>query len=132
MDERPGEVAADGEKKEAKKDEKKEEKEEKDDRGEEQEKKEEKEEPEPLFDVLENPCRVVRAQVQYISSVPESADDRGPRYELVLKNRASGFMVVKDLRPDEAEEVLDEETKPAADADEEPEPPQPFAWTDED
>lgn len=132
MDERPGEVAADGEKKEAKKDEKKEEKEEKDDRGEEQEKKEEKEEPEPLFDVLENPCRVVRAQVQCISSVPESADDRGPRYELVLKNRASGFMVVKDLRPDEAEEVLDEETKPAADADEEPEPPQPFAWTDED
>jgi len=43
----------------------------------------------------------------------------------VLKNRKSGFLMLRDLRPNEEEELLELEDKIVPD-EEEPSPPEPF------
>ncbi|PHT48926.1 26S proteasome non-ATPase regulatory subunit 1 -like protein A [Capsicum baccatum] len=57
---------------------------------------EKKNEPEPSFEILTNPARVVPAQEKYIKFLEES------RY-LPIKSSPSGFVLLKDLRPDEPE-----------------------------
>ncbi|OVA01608.1 Proteasome/cyclosome repeat [Macleaya cordata] len=102
-------------------------------------------EPEPSFEILTNPARVVPAQEKYIKFLEDS------RY-VPVKLAPSGFVLLKDLRPQEVEvlslHLTDTPysiTAPAAAAattggqqvppassmavDEEPQPPQPFEYT---
>ncbi|PHT51419.1 26S proteasome non-ATPase regulatory subunit 1 -like protein A [Capsicum baccatum] len=99
---------------------------------------EKKNEPEPSFEILTNPARVVPAQEKYIKFLEES------RY-VPIKSSPSGFVLLKDLRPDEPEVLALTDTPSstasttggsagqqgsasAAAADEEPQPPQPFDY----
>lgn len=103
---------------------------------------EKKTEPEPSFETLTNPARVVPAQEKFIKFL------EGSRY-MPVKLAASGFVLLKDLRPEEPE-VLSLTDAPASAAansaagstapaqqgaaavmavDEEPQPPQPFEYT---
>ncbi|KAI3865964.1 hypothetical protein MKX03_036823 [Papaver bracteatum] len=97
-------------------------------------------EPEPTFEILTNPARVVPAQEKYIKFLKDS------RYSPVSL-APSGFVLLKDLKPED-EEVLSlhltdipyctcpdscAQQGPAPVAamvvDEEPQPPQPFDYT---
>ncbi|XP_024028852.1 26S proteasome non-ATPase regulatory subunit 1 homolog A [Morus notabilis] len=101
---------------------------------------EKKSEPEPSFEILINPARVVPAQEKYIKFLEES------RY-IPVKLAPSGFVLLRDLRPTEPE-VLSLTDTPSSTAspaggsaaaqqgsastmavDEEPQPPQPFEFT---
>ncbi|KAH7857106.1 hypothetical protein Vadar_009047 [Vaccinium darrowii] len=103
---------------------------------------EKKAEPEPAFEILTNPARVVPAQEKFIKFLEES------RY-VPIKLAPSGFVLVKDLRPTEPE-VLSLTDAPSSTGsatsgsttgqqgsasaaamavDEEPQPPQPFEYT---
>ncbi|XP_062191510.1 26S proteasome non-ATPase regulatory subunit 1 homolog A-like [Phragmites australis] len=99
-------------------------------------------EPEPTFQILTNPARVVPAQEKFIKFL------QGSRYEPV-KAAPSGFVLLRDLKPTEAEELVatDAPSTAATNAsaapapseqgsgsaamavDEEPQPPQPFEYT---
>merc|ERR1711920_942099 len=86
------------------------------------------EQPEPTEEILHNPCRVLKEQVQHISLVEKG------RYVPVL-SRCIGFVLLQDTTPDEAEEFVAEATMTADGedgAEKEPEPPEPFEWTDGD
>lgn len=103
---------------------------------------ERKSEPEPTFETLTNPARVVPAQEKFIKFMDES------RY-VPVKSAPSGFVLLKDLRPTEPEVLsltdapssttsnatggsanAQQGTQSAAMAvDEEPQPPQPFEYT---
>ncbi|KAA8548426.1 hypothetical protein F0562_000110 [Nyssa sinensis] len=102
---------------------------------------EKKTEPEPSFEILTNPARVVPAQEKFIKFLEES------RY-VPVKLAPSGFVLLKDLRPSEPE-VLSLTDAPSSNAsnaggsattqqgsassamavDEEPQPPQPFEYS---
>lgn len=101
---------------------------------------EKKSEPEPSFEILTNPARVVPAQEKFIKFLEES------RY-VPVKLAPSGFVLLRDLKPTEPE-VLSLTDTPATAAspaggaptgqqgsasamavDEEPQPPQPFEYT---
>ncbi|KAI8566710.1 hypothetical protein RHMOL_Rhmol02G0063300 [Rhododendron molle] len=103
---------------------------------------EKKAEPEPAFEILTNPARVVPSQEKVIKFLEES------RY-VPIKLAPSGFVLVKDLRPTEPE-VLSLTDAPSSTGsatsgsatgqqgsasaaamavDEEPQPPQPFEYT---
>ncbi|KAI4345368.1 hypothetical protein L6164_012498 [Bauhinia variegata] len=101
---------------------------------------EKKSEPEPSFEILTNPARVVPAQEKFIKFLEES------RY-VPVKLAPSGFVLLKDLRPTEPE-VLSLSDAPSSTTssaggsatgqqgsasamavDEEPQPPQPFEYT---
>jgi 26S proteasome regulatory subunit N2 len=71
--------------------------------------KQEEETPEPTEEILDNPCRVVHAQEASIHFL--SAQD-GARYEPVIPTRTSGYVVLRDLKPDEPEDLLDFGSKP--------------------
>lgn len=105
--------------------------------------KEKKAEPEPSFEILTNPARVVPAQEKFIRFLEES------RY-VPVKSAASGFVLLKDLSPTEPE-VLSLTDAPSSTAstaagasatgqqgsatttampvDDEPQPPQPFEYS---
>ncbi|KAK2986199.1 hypothetical protein RJ640_012457 [Escallonia rubra] len=101
---------------------------------------EKKAEPEPSFEILTNPARVVPAQEKFIKFLEDS------RY-VPVKSAVSGFALLKDLRPTEPE-VLSLTDAPSSTAsaaagsapaqqapasamavDEEPQPPQPFEYS---
>ena len=101
--------------------------------------KEKKSEPEPTFEILTNPARVVPGQEKFIKFLEDS------RYAPV-KAAASGFILLKDLRPTEPEVLALTDaptsttstaaaaTPPASTAaamavDDEPQPPQPFEYS---
>lgn len=99
-------------------------------------------EPEPQFQLLTNPARVIPAQEKFIKFLEDS------RYEPV-KAAPSGFVLLRDLKPTEAEELVLTDAPstaagtnaPAASAtaseqgsgamavDEEPQPPPAFEYT---
>uniref|UniRef100_A0A7N0UVL7 26S proteasome non-ATPase regulatory subunit 1 homolog n=1 Tax=Kalanchoe fedtschenkoi TaxID=63787 RepID=A0A7N0UVL7_KALFE len=104
---------------------------------------EKKSEPEPTYEILTNPARVVPAQEKYIRFKDES------RY-VPVKSAASGFVLLRDLRPSEPEVLSltdapstsassaptgattgqqNTSTSAAAAANDEPQPPQPFEYT---
>lgn len=85
-------------------------------------------EPEPSEEILRNPCRVLKAQMQYIS-FPQEIDGKPVRYTPLLENRRVGFLLLRDNRPEEAEDLFLEDEK-ADDGEKEPDPPEPFEWTD--
>ncbi|CAO2206165.1 unnamed protein product [Urochloa humidicola] len=96
-------------------------------------------EPEPTFQLLTNPARVIPAQEKFIKFLEES------RYEPV-KAAPSGFVLLRDLKPTEAEELVltdapstaatnsapgasASEQGSAMSVDEEPQPPPAFEYT---
>jgi 26S proteasome regulatory subunit N2 len=96
-------------------------------------------EPEPAFQVLTNPARVVPAQEKFVKFL------EGSRYKPV-KAAPSGFVLLQDLKPTEAEELAltdapstaaattnalaSSASEPAAMAvDDEPQPPPAFEYT---
>ncbi|KZV30653.1 26S proteasome non-ATPase regulatory subunit 1A [Dorcoceras hygrometricum] len=101
---------------------------------------EKKAEPEPYFEILTNPARVVPTQEKYIKFLEES------RY-IPVKSAPSGFVLLKDLRPHEPEQLslTDAPSSTASNTggssagqpgsasamavDDEPAPPQPFEYT---
>ena len=108
-------------------------------------KKKEEEAPEPAEEILNNPCRVVPAQETHIHF---SSESEGARYEPVVPGRTSGYLVVRDLKPQEPEELLEfgnkaaegvqsepseqpagpTSTAPATATEEEAPPPEEFEW----
>ncbi|XP_031266971.1 26S proteasome non-ATPase regulatory subunit 1 homolog A [Pistacia vera] len=101
---------------------------------------EKKAEPEPSFELLTNPARVVPAQEKFIRFLEDS------RY-VPVKSAPSGFVLLRDLRPNEPE-VLSLTDAPSSTqspaggsttgqqgsasamaVDEEPQPPAPFEYT---
>ena len=100
-------------------------------------------EPEPTFQILTNPARVIPAQEKFIKFI------EGSRY-VPVKPAASGFILLQDMQPTEAE-VLALTDAPSTVAtntgstaaaageqgsgssamavDDEPQPPQPFEYT---
>ncbi|KAL6532215.1 26S proteasome non-ATPase regulatory subunit 1 B [Orobanche gracilis] len=101
---------------------------------------EKKSEPEPSFEILTNPARVVPGQEKVVKFLEES------RY-VPVKSAPSGFVLLKDLRPNEPEEIILTDSPSSATAnavgsttgqqgsaatamavDEEPAPPQPFEY----
>lgn len=102
---------------------------------------EKKAEPEPSFEILINPARVVPAQEKFIKFLEDS------RY-VPVKSSPSGFVLLRDLRPNEPE-VLSLTDAPSSTqspagggsttgqqgsasamaVDEEPQPPAPFEYT---
>lgn len=102
---------------------------------------EKKSEPEPSFELLTNPARVVPAQEKFIKFLEES------RY-VPVKLAPSGFVLLRDLHPNEPEtlSLTDTPSSTASPAgggsstgqqgsasamavDEEPQPPQPFEYS---
>ncbi|MED6204497.1 26S proteasome non-ATPase regulatory subunit 1 A [Stylosanthes scabra] len=101
---------------------------------------EKKSEPEPTFEILTNPARVVPAQEKFIKFLQDS------RY-VPVKLAPSGFVLLKDLRPSEPEVLSLTDTPSSTTSaaggsaaglqssasamavDEEPQPPQPFEYT---
>merc|ERR1711988_637022 len=86
-------------------------------------------EPEPPFEILQNPARVTVAQVKYVTF------DADERYVPVEKGEISGIIMLKDLKPDQPEELIKPQavasTQAAASApaeEQEPEPPAPFNY----
>lgn len=99
--------------------------------GEAEEPAKEPEKPEPTEEILHNPCRVLKTQMQYIS-FPKEIDSQPVRYTPLLETRRQGFMLLQDHRPEEAEDLFLEEDKGAdGDGEKEPDPPEPFEWTDD-
>merc|ERR1711890_48621 len=94
-----------------------------------EEDKTEKKEPEPLFEMLSNPARVMKAQLKVINL-------EDGRYK-PMKGLSIGGIVLLDNTSGEAEEIVDpmEVNKATSTADkdgEEPSPPEPFEWNEED
>ncbi|XP_072180274.1 26S proteasome non-ATPase regulatory subunit 1-like [Diadema setosum] len=94
----------------------------------EEEKEKKKKEEEPLFEMLGNPARVMTSQLKVLS-VPESA-----RYQPIKAATIGGILMVKDLQDSEPQTIVKD--VPAggpkkAEEEDEPEPPEPFEWTDE-
>lgn len=124
----------DGEKK---KDDKMEVEEEKTDAEKEKEKKEEaekkekeeekKKEAEATFEMLTNPARVMKAQLKVISLAS------GSRYIPLKDITVGGIIMLKNARPAETEDIIELVAAggPKVEEETEPEPPEPFEWTED-
>merc|ERR1719379_3146946 len=112
----------------------------------EEEKKAEAKANQPTFEVLSNPCRVVPAQelcIRYyargrtvsMSQPAKDGDEKTAvpstvvtRYEPVNPERKNGFLLLRDLDAGSPEDIL-EFAGYSTKEEEEPSPPEPFAWS---
>jgi 26S proteasome regulatory subunit N2 len=79
---------------------------------------------EPLSFTLSNPSRVTLTQEQFV------VYDLTQRYvPIVPTRRPAGVIILKDTKPEEAEEVEDIKTPAVAGTENEAEPPEPFEWS---
>ncbi len=83
--------------------------------------------PEPTFELLCNPARVMRSQLKVIS-LPEDC-----RYSSIKDVAIGGIIMMKDKRPTETEEIIELVAAggPKMDEEDEPEPPEPFEYTED-
>jgi len=89
----------------------------------------EKKEPEPTFEMLSNPARVMKAQLKLITL------EDGGKYR-PLKNMSIGGVVMLDNTSGEVEEIVapmevNKETTTTEEEGDEPAPPEPFLWTED-
>ncbi|KAF5287752.1 hypothetical protein FQA39_LY15772 [Lamprigera yunnana] len=116
-------------KKDEKEDKKKDDKEEKKKDDKEEKKKDDKEEkkkePEPNFEILSNPARILRQQLKVITI------NDGSQYVPMKDVSIGGIIMARNLKPGE-EELVEPVAAfgPKADDEKEPEPPEPFEWTE--
>ena len=87
-----------------------------------------KKEPEPSFEMLANPARVMRQQLKVLS-LPT-----GLRYTPLKDVSIGGIIMLKNTKPGEKEDIIE----PVAaggpkveEEEEEPEPPEPFEYTED-
>lgn len=87
---------------------------------------EKKKEPEPTFENLSNPARVMRQQLKVISVA------EGSQYVPMKDVSIGGIVMVRNLKPGE-EELVEPVAAfgPKADDEKEPEPPEPFQWIED-
>uniref|UniRef100_A0A8C5GNQ0 26S proteasome non-ATPase regulatory subunit 1 n=1 Tax=Gouania willdenowi TaxID=441366 RepID=A0A8C5GNQ0_GOUWI len=116
-------ITAKAKKKEKEKKEKEEEKMEVD----EDKEKEKKKEPEPNFQLLENPARVMPAQLKVLN-MPETC-----RYQPFKPLHTGGIIIMKDTSEEEEElvEPVSAHGPKIEEEEQEPEPPEPFEYIDE-
>merc|ERR1712083_930211 len=91
-----------------------------------QEKKEEKKE-EATFEILQNPCRVVRPQLNVI------AMEEANKFKATKDFSIGGIIMVKRIDGgDENEAIVEPVTikKALVESEDEPEPPEPFEYTE--
>ncbi|XP_063234338.1 26S proteasome non-ATPase regulatory subunit 1 [Bacillus rossius redtenbacheri] len=116
------------EKKEEKKEDKKEkEKEDKKEKDKEEKKASEKKEPEPNSEILSNPPRVMKQQLKVLQLVESSS------YAPLKDISIGGIVMVRHVRPGLEEELVEPVAAfgPKPDDDKEPEPPEPFEYSEE-
>lgn len=91
----------------------------------EEEKKEKEKEPD--FEHLQNPARVMKTQLKVLSL------KEGSRYRPVKELSHGGVIMLKNVSPDDTEDLVEmvEAGGPKTEEEEEPEPPEPFEWTDD-
>lgn len=80
--------------------------------------------PEPTFELLQNPARVLRAQFRHISY------DIDERYR-PIHDAAYGVVMLRDLKPQDTEDLIAASipsASTATDEEEEPAPPEPFEF----
>jgi len=77
--------------------------------------------------MLANPARVMRSQLKVLS-LPE-----GSRYSSLKEVSAGGIIMLRDATPNEKEEIIEPIAAggPKMEDEEEPEPPEPFEWTED-
>ncbi|GFQ95967.1 26S proteasome non-ATPase regulatory subunit 1 [Trichonephila clavata] len=92
-----------------------------------EDKKEEKKEPEPNFEILTNPARVMRQQLKVLQ-IPE-----GSRYQPLKEVLIGGIIMMKDNKSEDPEELVEPVAAggPKVEDEDEPEPPEDFQYLDE-
>ncbi|XP_070173158.1 26S proteasome non-ATPase regulatory subunit 1-like [Littorina saxatilis] len=97
------------------------------DKKEEEKKEEEKKEPEPTFEFLTNPARAMKSQLRVLSP------KEGSKYRPVKELSHGGIIMLKNVKPDEEEDLVEFVAAggPKTEEEEEPEPPEPFEWTED-
>ncbi|XP_011302873.1 26S proteasome non-ATPase regulatory subunit 1 [Fopius arisanus] len=87
----------------------------------------EKREPEPSFEILQNPARILRQQLKVIQLV------EGSQYAPVKDIQIGGIVMLKHIKPDSEEELVEPVAAfgPKPDEEKEAEPPEPFEYTEE-
>ncbi|XP_019870758.1 26S proteasome non-ATPase regulatory subunit 1-like [Aethina tumida] len=87
---------------------------------------EKKKEPEPTFEILSNPARVLRQQLKVVSLNDNS------QYVPMKDTSIGGIIMVRNLKPGE-EELVEPVAAfgPKGEEEKEPEPPEPFEWTED-
>ncbi|XP_044266509.1 26S proteasome non-ATPase regulatory subunit 1 [Tribolium madens] len=90
------------------------------------EKEEKKKEPEPNFEILNNPARVMRQQLKVVTLNDNS------QYVPLKDVSIGGIVMVRNLKPGE-EELVENVAAfgPKGDDEKEPEPPEPFEWLED-
>ncbi|CAH1111422.1 unnamed protein product [Psylliodes chrysocephalus] len=90
------------------------------------EKEEKKKEPEPNFEILQNPARTMRQQLKVIT-INDST-----QYTAMKDVSIGGIIMVRNLKPGE-EELVEPVAAfgPKGEDEKEPEPPEPFEWTED-
>ncbi|KRT82499.1 HEAT domain-containing protein [Oryctes borbonicus] len=90
------------------------------------EKEAKKKEPEPNFEMLNNPARVVREQLKFVSII------EGDQYVPLKDVSIGGIVIVRNLKPGEEELVESVSVMgPKVAEENEPEPPEPFEWLED-
>lgn len=86
-----------------------------------------KKEPEPTFEILNNPARVMKQQLKVLQQV--DGGSYAPLKELTI----GGIIMVHHVRPGTAEELVEPIAAfgPKPDDDKEPDPPEPFEYTED-
>ncbi len=88
-----------------------------------------KDPPEPSFEMLSNPARVMPAQLKVIS-LSESA---AARYAVMKDLSIGGIVLLRDSKTGEKEELVEpvQAGGPKVEEDKEPEPPEPFEYIED-
>ncbi|XP_057333069.1 26S proteasome non-ATPase regulatory subunit 1 [Microplitis mediator] len=88
---------------------------------------EEKKEPEPSFEILQNPARVLRQQLKVIQLV------EGSQYVPVKDVQIGGIIMLKHIKPETEEELVEPVAAfgPKPDEEKEADPPEPFEYTED-
>lgn len=91
-----------------------------------EEKKEEKKVEEPTFEILQNPCRVVRPQLNVISM------EEPKKFKAIKDSSIGGIIMVKRLDGETGGDIVEPVTikKTLVESEDEPEPPEPFEYTE--
>merc|ERR1712238_187666 len=88
--------------------------------------KEEKKVEEPTFEILQNPCRVVRPQLNVVSM------EEPKKFKAIKDSSIGGIIMVKRIDGETGGDIVEPVTikKTLVESEDEPEPPEPFEYTE--
>ncbi|XP_022237966.1 26S proteasome non-ATPase regulatory subunit 1-like [Limulus polyphemus] len=89
--------------------------------------KEEKKEPEPNYEIMSNPARVMKQQLKVIQAI------EGSRYVPLKDVSIGGIIIMKDTKREDPEDLVEPVATggPKVEDEEEPEPPEPFEYIED-